>query len=66
MGKKLYNTMMNVGKAKYVLNTHDGVQTHNDGSKFFGIEIFKNKVKFNKRQVDLINEGYVYGNSQTV
>ena len=40
---KVYNTMMNVGKAKYVVNYHDGVEKHKDGSPFFNIAIFHNK-----------------------
>lgn len=42
-----YNIMFNVGKAKYVLNYYTG-EKHKDGSKFFDIATFKNKVKFNK------------------
>jgi len=56
---KVYNVMFNVGKAKYVINTHNGVDTHKDGSKFFGIECFSNKVKFNKKIKQLKAEGYV-------
>ena len=42
-----YNVMYNIGKAKYVINYYTG-EKHKDGSKFFGIEIFKNKKDFNK------------------
>jgi hypothetical protein len=62
MAEKMYYQTDNVGKAKYTVSTHDGVQTHKDGSPFFGIEIFKNKVKRNKYVSDLIKEGYVYKN----
>lgn len=61
MANKLFNIMYNVGRAKYVINTHDGVQTYPDGSTFFGIEIFKNKKVFEKRQKELTKEGYAYG-----
>ena len=49
----------NIGKAKYCVNFHDGVQTHKDGSKFFGIAIFKNKKKLKAFKDDLIEKGYV-------
>ena len=45
---KIFNTNYNIGKAKYVINTHDGVKKHNDGSMFFDIHIFKNKKDFLK------------------
>lgn len=55
---KVYYVMHNVGKAKYVLNSHDGVQTHKDGSPFFGIEIFKNKKKLAAKIKQLTELGY--------
>ena len=42
---KKYNIQYNIGKAKYVVNYHDGVKKHKDGSSFYDITIFKNKVK---------------------
>lgn len=59
----LFNIQYNIGKAKYVVNHHDGHSTHNDGSKFFGIAIFSNKRKFEKFVKELRNQGYVEGNS---
>lgn len=50
--------MYNVGSAKYVVNYHDGVKTHKDGSPFFDIAIFQNKIKFNKFISELKNNGY--------
>ena len=35
----------NVGRAKYVVNYSDGTKHHADGSEFFDIAIFKNKLK---------------------
>lgn len=58
MAKK-FNTMYGIGKSKYVVNTHDGVQTHKDGSEFFGIKIFKNKKKFEQCQKELKQQGYI-------
>ena len=56
---KNYYIMYNVGKAKYLLNTHNGVDTHKDGSPFYGCEIFKNKKKLQARINELKGEGYV-------
>ncbi len=58
---KLYNTMMHVGRSKYVVNSHDGVATHRDGSPFFGIAIFKSKKANDKFITSLHNNDYKYG-----
>ena len=55
---KNYYIMYNVGKAKYLLNTHNGVDIHKDGSPFYGCEIFKNKKKLQARIAELKKEGY--------
>lgn len=55
---KDYNLMYNVGKAKYVINYHDGVSTHKDGSKFYDIAIFSNKKEFEKKIKELEKLGY--------
>lgn len=52
--------MHNVGRAKYVVNFHDGVKTHRDGSEFFDIAIFSNKKKMNDFIKDLQANGYIY------
>jgi len=56
---KRFNTMSNIGRAKYLVNYHDGIKKHNDGSDFFDIEIFKNKKKLNAFIVGLVNNGYI-------
>jgi hypothetical protein len=56
---KEFNVMYNIGKVKYVINTHNGIDTHKDGSKFFGIETFKNKKEFIAKQKELIKQGYL-------
>ena len=58
-GVKRFNTMTNVGRAKYIVSFHDGVQNHSDGSDFFGMKILKNKKKFNEFIRSLINDGYI-------
>jgi hypothetical protein len=55
---KTYNVMHNVGKSKYVVNFHDGVKKHSDGSRFFDIEIFKNLKELKAFTKKLDSEGY--------
>ena len=59
MSEKVYNQMQNVGTAKYVVNFHDGKSKHKDGSDFYDIHIFKNKVKLNEFIKELNKKGYV-------
>jgi hypothetical protein len=56
---KRYNIQYNIGKAKYVINYHNGIKKHKDNSDFFDIAIFKNKKEFNSFEKTLICEGYV-------
>ena len=55
---KNYSVMHNVGKVKYLVSFHDGIKKHNDGSNFYDIAIFKNKVKLNNFIKRLKSEGY--------
>ena len=55
---KTFHRTDSIGKAKYTISFHDGVQTHKDGSPFFGIAIFKNKKKLKGFTNKLISEGY--------
>jgi len=55
---KTYYIRDNIGRAKYTVNYHDGITTHNDGSCFYGIKIFKNKIKLGLFIKQLENEGY--------
>lgn len=56
---KVFNQQFNIGKARYVLNSHDGQKTHKDGSPFFDIEIASNKRQHAKNIKALIAQGYV-------
>lgn len=58
-GKKRFNTRYGVGKSKYVVNYHDGVKKHKDGSDFFDIKIFKNKSDLEAFKKDLVSKGFV-------
>ena len=55
---KQYNIRYNIGKAKYVVNFHDGVKRHKDGSMFFDIAIFRNKKKMNQFVTKLKLDSY--------
>jgi len=55
---KTFYIQNNVGKVKYLLNFHDGIQTHKDGSPFFGIYIFSNIKKLNNKIKELRSLGY--------
>lgn len=55
---KKYNTMTNVGKCKYLINYHDGIKKHKDGSEFFDIKIHSNKINHNNFIKRLIEKGY--------
>lgn len=56
--EKDYYIMYNVGKCKYLVNYHNGVSTHDDGSKFYDIALFSNKQKMNSFVKDLEKQGY--------
>ena len=60
IGNKVYNEMYGVGSSKYLVNFHDGEKTHKDGSPFFDIRIFKNKVEKDKFVKELKSKGFVY------
>jgi len=65
-GKKVFKVNPQIGKAKYSISSHDGVKKHKDGSDFFDIETFKNKVDLEKAikkytangfKMESVNEG---------
>jgi len=56
---KLYSIRYGVGRAKYVVNFHDGQKTHRDGSPFYDIEIFSNKKKMDAFLRELKGAGYI-------
>lgn len=56
--KKFY-IQNNIGKAKYVVNYHDGVKEHADGSEFYDVVIFKNKKALNAFLYELRYCGYI-------
>lgn len=56
---KQYNLMYNIGRCRYVVNFHDGVKAHPDGSAFFDIGIFSNKKARDKFVSELKKDGFV-------
>ena len=56
--KKVYYIQYGIGKAKYVVNFHDGIQKHKDGSNFYNIRIFHNKKDMVKFEKGLLRENY--------
>nr|WP_229650344.1 hypothetical protein [Vibrio splendidus]MCC4883011.1 hypothetical protein [Vibrio splendidus] len=56
---KSFNTMQGIGKVKYVVNHHDGVSTHKDGSPFFAIACFSNKKKMATFIKGIEAQGYI-------
>jgi hypothetical protein len=56
--RKVFNETQNIGRAKYVVNYHNGEKTHGDGSPFFDIAIFSNKRKKSRFVRGLRREGY--------
>jgi len=58
---KTFSEMQDVGKAKYVVNYHDGVKVHRDGSPFFDIAIFSNRAKKDQFVRKLESLGFTRG-----
>ena len=57
---KRYNLMHNVGTIKYLVSFHNGESLHQDGSDFFNVATFSNKLKLAKFEKELVEKGYVY------
>ena len=53
-----FNIMYGVGRSRHIVNYHDGVKTHSDGSPFFDIAIFSNQRKLNAFVSRLRRSGY--------
>ena len=54
MDKIKYNIQYGVGRTKYMVNFYIG-KKHKDGSDFYDIRIFKNKLKM-KKFIDLLDK----------
>lgn len=58
-GKKAFKINPGIGKAKYSISSYDGHKKHNDGSDFWDIQIYKNKVDLEKGIKDYKSKGFV-------
>lgn len=47
-----------IGRSKYVINYHDGIKCHDDGSPFFDVRTFTNQEKANIFYKQLADAGY--------
>lgn len=56
---KRFYLQYNIGKVKYLVSYHKDDSKYRDGSDFFHIATFKNKVKLNDFIKDLEKEGYI-------
>lgn len=59
MAIKSFSIMQNIGKCRYVVNFHDGVKTHHDGSPFFDVHVVSNKRALQRFVKGLKADGYV-------
>jgi len=57
-GKKVFTVNPGIGKVKYSISSHDGVKKHKDGSDFYDIKTFKNKVDLEKAIKDYTSKGF--------
>lgn len=60
VGNKLYYEQHGIGKAKYTVSYHDGIEKHKDGSPFYAIRTFKNKKDLKEFIDSLLKQGYKY------
>jgi hypothetical protein len=58
-GKKAFKVNPPIGKAKYSISSHNGSSTHKDGSDFWDIKIFKNKIDLEKGIKDYKSKGFI-------
>jgi hypothetical protein len=56
---KTYRYLYQVGKARHVLNWHDGTTTHGDGSPFYSMKICGNKRELARMLRVLQGQGYL-------
>ena len=61
---KDYHENQNVGRARYLVNYHDGVKTHADGSRFYDLKIFSNRREKDAFVRELRLDGYQRANAK--
>lgn len=55
---KTFKVNPQIGKVRHSVSFHDGEKTHNDGSPFFDLSIFKRKGDKEKFVKELRGKGY--------
>lgn len=58
-GKKTFKINPPIGSSKYSISFHDGNKKHGDGSDFYDIKIFKNKIDLEKAIKDFKSKGFI-------
>lgn len=58
-GKKVFKINPPIGSTKYSISYHDGNKKHKDGSDFYDIETFKNKLDLEKAIKKYTSDGFV-------
>ena len=59
VSKKKYYFNFGIGRVKYLVSFHDGEKKHGDGSAFYDIRTFPNKLEMNDFINELKSGGYV-------
>lgn len=55
---KIYYERHGIGTVKYTVSFHDGKKTHEDGSAFYDIKLFRNKKTLHAFIAKLESDGY--------
>lgn len=55
---RVFYELANVGRVRYVVNFHDGIKSHADGSAFYDIATFSNRRVKDRFVRLLIADGY--------
>jgi len=55
---KRYYIQYGIGRAKYMVSFHNGVDKHKDGSDFYDLKILRNKKTLNAFIKSLVSNGY--------
>lgn len=51
--------ILSIGSSKYVVNYHDGMKSHPDGSPFVDVKICSSRKQLEELKSDLNSGGYV-------
>lgn len=54
----VFKEQHSIGRSRYTIAYHDGIKKHRDGSEFFDLKIFSNKVELQKFKNELLSKNY--------